>query len=125
MGRKKYVIDEDAFYNQREDEEIDEKKPQKYDSYKNEPNLARKLGLEDDSAPEKPKEANKKKSKEDLEKEKEIDEVRQIIEKDTGFNKYIKEVDLLGLDIEAEPKKNSQPISTRLSRRNEHRPAQH
>lgn len=115
MGRKKYVIDEDAFYNQRDDEEIDEKKPQKYDGYKNEPNLARKLGLEEDGAQEKPKEANKKKTKEELEKEKEIDEVRQIIEKDTGFNKYIKEVDLLGLDIDVEPKVNRPPESSRLS----------
>lgn len=127
VGRKKYVIDEDAFYNQREDEEIDEKKPQKYDSYKNEPNLARKLGLDEDASPEKPKDANKKKTKEDLEKEKEIDEVRQIIEKDTGFNKYIKEVDLLGLDLDSEPQKHpeKQPESSRGSPRSKHRPAQH
>ena len=55
------------------------------------------------------------------------DEVRQIIEKDTGFNKYIKEVDLLGLDLDSEPQKHpeKQPESSRGSPRSKHRPAQH
>lgn len=111
-NKKRYVVDEEAYYN-RKDEDDDTKKantgtkssPSKqYDSHPREPNLARKLGLDEDDAEEvkakTEKDKNKKKTKEELEKEKEIDEVRKIIENDSKLNKYIKEIDLLGIDVE-------------------------
>ena len=111
-SKRKYVIDEDAFYNQKEGGEDEKISPSKskeeiskrYDRPLGEPNLAKKLGLDDEavekSKEEKEKEKNRKKTKEELEKEKEIDEVRQIIENDSHLNKYIKEVDLLAFDID-------------------------
>lgn len=104
VGKKKYVIDEDAFYNQKEGEDSDGmeedkgKKSSKYDKPMGEPNLAKKLGLDEDPEEKanREKDKDRKKTKEELEKEKEIDEVRQIIEGSSKFNKYIKEVDLLG-----------------------------
>lgn len=111
-SKKRYVVDEEAFYNQKDNDD-DHKQPtsspkkpptQAYDSHPKEPNLARKLGLDDEeaepSAKPSDKDKNKKKTKEELEKEKEIDEVRKIIENDSKLNKYIKEIDLLGVDID-------------------------
>lgn len=113
-SKRRYVVDEDAFYNQRDDAEgnhekvMSEKKASSkqaggYDRQEKEPNLARKLGLEEEhtekSKEELEKEQKRKKNKEELEKEKEIDEVRKIIESGSNLNKYIKEVDLLGTDI--------------------------
>jgi hypothetical protein len=109
------VIDEDAYYNQKDNVEEEKKgiSPSKktpgasYDSHPKEPNLARKLGLNDeddeDTLAQKAKDKNRKKTKEELEKEKEIDEVRQIIENDSKLSKYIKEVDLLGVDLDQSP----------------------
>lgn len=88
-SKKKYVIDEEAYYNQKDgedDADDDNGKPknntgtggQGYDKMMKEPNLARKLGL-DEEAIEKSKvelDKNRKKTKEELEREKEIDEVR-------------------------------------------------
>jgi hypothetical protein len=110
-SKKRYVIDEDAFYNQKgdmDDEEIQEKdgkSQKKEDSKNNEPNLARKLGLDEESVEQAKKDKNKKLSKEELEKQKEIDEVRKIVEGGSRINKYIKEVDLL--DLETPAKKDS------------------
>jgi len=123
--KKRYVIDEDAFYNQKDGEEDGDENPKpktggsgtspqkKYDSQHKEPNLARRLGLDEEAMEkdkaDKEKDKNRKKTKEELEQEKEIDEVRQIIEGDNSkFNKYIKEVDLLGLDIDEAPPGNTQ-----------------
>lgn len=108
-GKKRYVIDEDAFYGSGnaeggEDQPVSKKTPTKpYDAApKGEVSLARRLGLQEGPEdPTQPVDKTKKKSKEELEKEKEIDEVRQIIEGDQGgLNKYIKEVDLLGIDLD-------------------------
>ena len=115
---KRYVIDEEAFYNQKDGDDEDENSsgqktkktlgantsPKKYDAQLKEPNLARRLGLDEEAMEktkaEQDKDKNRKKTKEELEKEREIEEVRQIIEGDAKFNKYIKEVDLLGIDID-------------------------
>lgn len=110
-SKKRYVIDEDAFYNQKgdlEDEEIQEKNgisSKKGNTKENEPNLARKLGLDEESVEQAKKDKNKKLSKEEIEKQKEIDEVRKIVEGGSRINKYIKEVDLL--DLETPAKKDS------------------
>lgn len=108
-GKKRYVIDEDAFYGNSNNDAGEDAAPTKkpapkpYDAQpKGEVSLARRLGLQE--GPEDPtqkEDKTKKKTKEELEKEKEIDEVRQIIEGDQGgLNKYIKEVDLLGIDLD-------------------------
>lgn len=125
-SKKRYVVDEEAFYNQREEDEnkkdgdIDEKKPvsrpgRQMEKAEKEPNLARRLGLDEDqtekSKEDLEKEQKRKKNKEELEKEKEIDEVRKIIESGSNLNKYIIDVDLLGTDIGSpnNPKGPSQP----------------
>jgi len=122
-SKKRFVIDEEAFYNQKagagsENSSLSKKKKTEgegYDRESREPNLARRLGLDEDadqkSKEEIEKEKNRKKTKEELEKEKEIDEVRKIIENDSHLDKYIKEVDLLGIDVNESspsqsPKKN-------------------
>lgn len=133
-SRRRYVVDEEAFYNQKDGGDDDRKTGSggnrapgsSYDVPLKEPNLARKLGLEDDPneepKPASDKDKNRKKTKEELEKEKEIDEVRKIIENDGKLNKYIKEVDLLGVDVQdsamtfgkngAQKSQNSKPIIT-------------
>ena len=110
-GKKQFVIDEDAFYNRKagdasEKTALSNKKQSQggaCDKQQSGPNLARRLGLDEDtvekSKEEIEKEKNRKKTKEELEKEKEIDEVRQIIENDSHLDQYIKEVDLLGIDV--------------------------
>lgn len=117
--KQRYVIDEDAFYSQKEGEE--ETATKKTSGQKNggskkpmESNLAKKLGLDEDDPEEKAhreKRKGAKMSKEEMEREKEKNEVREIIEKDSLFNKYIKEVNLLGSDANSNEK--AQPTKSR------------
>lgn len=121
--KRRYVVDEEAYYAQgsahgggkdgkaESGQQASAGKKTPYDAPPQPANLARKLGLEDDESdsPKKPADGKpKKKSKEELEKEKEIDEVRQIIEADSALGRYIKEVDLLGVDVLPAPKQAAQ-----------------
>lgn len=123
-GSKRYVVDEEAFYNhqdkkekkeklEKEGQEMAEKSGKEGGDKKSydklgEPNLMKKLGLEketDEDIIGKASDKDKKKSKEEQEREDGINEVKKIISEAhhdlPDLGNFMKEVDLLDLDFNA------------------------
>ena len=95
-GQRRYVVDEEAFFNAQEEKTGEEM------GDKGQKSLGNRLGLEEETEEPK-KDPTKKKTAEELEKEKEIEEVRKIIgdgKELQGLGKYMKEVDLLEIGFD-------------------------